>query len=134
MKQRGRKSIDSLTVTSTVADISRPKPPGTLEKPSAKLWDRILASYPPNHFNAADLELLREFCHTSGTLLPRVNKTLEKGPDLAVLRARAALVKEAAALATKLRLCMSARTRGDLASVRDAGRPGGVEDSRPWED
>ena len=130
MKQRGRNSIDELT-TAPVSDISRPKSPEALAGASADLWDRIVRRYPGNHFNDADLQLLREFCHTTATMLPRVNRWLETEADLAMLRARVSLVQEAARLATKLRLCVSARTRGDLASTRNAGV---VSDPPPWEE
>ena len=128
MKQRGRKSADAL-MTTPVPDISRPKSPEALTGASADLWDRIVRRYPGNHFNDADLQLLREFCHTTATMLPRVNRMLENDADLAMLRARASLVKEAGALAVKLRLCVSSRKRGDLASTRNAG----IVIDPPWE-
>ncbi len=129
-KKRGRKSVAELT-TQPVANIARPKAPAGLEVEAAALWDKILRRFKLNHFNDADLILLREFCHTSATLLPRVNSQLEQTADHGVLRTRGALVKEAQALAAKLRLCVSARTRGDLASVRDAGS---TALKRPWEE
>ena len=129
-KKRGRKSVAELT-TGTIADISRPKAPTGLDGSSAALWDKIVRRFKSNHFNDADLILLREFCHTSATLLPRMNSEFERHSSHDSLRARMALVKEAQQLATKLRLCVSARTRGDLASVRDAGA---APLKRIWED
>lgn len=120
-KKRGRKSVAELA-TKPITDISRPKAPTGLDPEAAALWDKILRRYDLNHFNDADLQLLREFCHSSATLLPRINAELEKEAAFQVLRARAAVVKEVQSLATKLRLCVSARTRGDLASVRDAAK------------
>ena len=139
MKQRGRKSAAELSTPARVpgvADISRPVAPECLEKPAAKLWDEILRMVPQNHFNAADLVLLREFCHTSATLLPAANSEIEKFAGGGTLRLRSMLVKETQSLATKLRLNMSARTRGDLASTRDAAiqmtRPPWLRKSDPW--
>ena len=133
-KKRGRKSVAELT-TKPIADISRPKAPTGLDGSSAALWDKIVRRFEPNHFNDADFILLREFCHTSATLLPRMNSEFERHSSHDSLRARMALVKEAQQLATKLRLCVSARTRGDLASVRDAGTsPNDHLWNPPWKD
>ena len=126
-KKRGRKSI--YDTIKPIEDISRAKAPVGLDEAAGLLWDKILRRFEPNHFNDADLILLREFVHTSETLLPGVNSALADRADAVTLRARAALVKEIASLATKLRLCVSARTRGDLASARDAG----TNHRKPWE-
>ncbi len=139
MKKRGRKSAAEISTPASVpdvADISRKAAPGCLDEPAAALWDKIIRMFPQTHVNAADLVLLREFCHVSETLLPSVNAEFEKFPSDGPLRTRAMLVKEAQSLATKLRLVMSSRTRGDLATVRDATKhmmkPPWLRKGDPW--
>ena len=129
MKQRGKKSAAQLSTVAPAGNISRPKPPASLEEAAQDLWKKILLQHTQGHFHPADLELLREFVHTSATLIPRINSAIEKNADPAALRARTSLVREQLQLAAKLRLCVSARTRGDLASVRDAGEVR----AKPWE-
>jgi phage terminase small subunit len=128
-KKPGRKAAAQLTVAVVAGDISFAPAPSSLDASAAKLWDSIVCRFEQDHFNSADLALLSEFCHTAATLLPRVNKQLEDGPTDSGLRSRSLLVKEAQSLATKLRLCVSSRTRGDLASIRDAGK----KTRKPWE-
>ena len=64
MKKRGRKSEAELSTPAAVpdvSDISRPAAPECLDEAASKLWDKIVRMVPQNHFNPADLELLRDF-------------------------------------------------------------------------
>ena len=131
-KQRGRKSVASKSVQLISSNERQPAPAG-LDAVAAALWDDILIGYAADHFNPADLVLLREFCHTSAVLLPKANSDLERFPGQDGLTKRTTLIKEVANIATKLRLCVSARTRGDLASTRDASKPQSKSASKLWE-
>ena len=67
------------------------------------------------------LPLLREYCLNVATLIPRVNEIMAEGSvDLELLKARDGLVRQALSLAGKLRICVSSRTRPDVASMRES--------------
>ena len=121
MKQRGRKrAIDpgKQPETSEVQPLA--PPPSALDAEASALWRSIVASRPWDFFTPGDLPLLREYCHTTATLLPRINRLVEEGFDTTTLDARDKLVRQAAALAGKMRLCVSSRTRPDTAAMRDS--------------
>ena len=111
-----RKSLESLGVV-PLSTAGKPEPPGNLDAAARELWRVIINSFPANHFNAGDLVLLREFCFISATQIPRLD---EKDPDSKNLAHRVMLIKTTAMLATKLRLCVSSRSRGDSAEFRNS--------------
>lgn len=124
-ENRGRKSAAELQVVRIgTGGGRRPPPPPTIGEAAAKLWREIVQGLPSDFFGAGDLPLLAEYCHTMETLLPAINGAIERdGPTAGFLSARATLLKTGMALAAKLRICVSARTRGDLASLRQAAAP-----------
>lgn len=127
MKQRGRKSAASITVVH--GEGPRLAPPGDLSPAEAQLWQRIVSGFPGGHFSAGDGVLLREFVRTAAILLPDVNARIqEEGIDGKYLALRSMLNKEVMTLAAKLRLNVSARVRGDSASLKKKAAPAGVID------
>lgn len=136
MKQKGRKSGAKLSIVPAhnPGATPRPLPARSLDKAAAALWHRVVSAYPGDYFGAGDLPLLREFCHTSETLLPECNSRIEAGAiDAGAIRelsTRTMLVKELATLASKLRLNVSSRSRPDAASITGALKGGarGVEE------
>ena len=136
-QKRGRKSQADLMVAPKDAEASYIPPPKDLDAKARVLWQQIVKERPAGFFGAGDLPLLREYCHTTEVLLPRMNRMLERrgGPngtailvDASTIRARNELVKLAASLAGKLRLCVSSRTRPDTAGMRDSLR----KSNPPW--
>ena len=121
-KQRGRKSAASLETPRLTASVQSFAPAPDLLKPEAQaLWRSIIASRPHNFFSPGDLPLLREYCQDVATLIPRINEIMAEGSiDLELLKARDGLVRQATSLAVKLRICVSSRTRPDVASMRDS--------------
>ncbi len=120
-KQRGRKSAASLETPRLAATVEPFAPaPDVLEPEAQALWRSIIAGRPHNYFSPGDLPLLREYCHDVATLIPRINELLaESGVDVDLLKARDTLVRQAASLAGKLRICVSSRTRPDTADMRE---------------
>lgn len=140
--KRGRKSAADLSVArpENAGSVESLAPPPKELKPEAQaLWRQIVASRPAAFYGPGDLPLLREYCHTTATLLPRVNSTLEADADTRLLDARDKLCRLAASLAGKLRICVSSRTRPDVASMRDSvavgptNKPWGDACGKPWE-
>lgn len=121
-RKRGRKSAAELEAPTTATVEPFAPAPRELDPRAASLWRSIVASRPHNYFSSGDWPLLREYCHTVATLIPRVNKLVEAEFDPKTLEARDKLVRQATALARSLRLCVSARTRPDTASMRDSVR------------
>jgi hypothetical protein len=87
------------------------------------LWNAIVASRPPGFFSPADLPLLAEYCRVVGQFLPRLNEALAEDYSPILLSDRDSLIRQSLALARALRLCVSARTRPDTASMRDSTKP-----------
>jgi hypothetical protein len=91
------------------------------------LWRAIVEQRPSDFFSAGDLPLLREYVHTCATLLPLANAAIERDFGPKMLDSRDRLIKSMALLATRLRLCVSARTRPDTAKMRDSVGAGPVD-------
>ena len=127
--KRGRQSAADAAVVAFSASTPDPPAPDTLAPEALALWRDIVRSRPPGYFGSGDLPLLAEYCRTTATFLPGLNRVLDNAFDLEALAARDRLIRQAATLAGKLRLCVSARTRPDSASTRDAALTG----PRPWE-
>ena len=117
-KGGGRKSAASLTVSSTGPSRPHRAPDRDLPEAARRLWRAIVEPTPSDHFAAGDFPLLREYVITAGVLLPAIDKAiLETGLDAGLLTQRDRLVRQLAALARSLRLCVSSRTRPDSASI-----------------
>jgi hypothetical protein len=67
MGSRGRKTLEDLTVTPTVADVleisERQRPPHELSDEEAETWTAIVASEPADCFTVATRPLLAQYCH-----------------------------------------------------------------------
>src|SRR5690606_27896199 len=106
MKKRpGRKSAASLAIVTPGKAVPRLSPSEGLEEPAQRLWRDITESLNTDFFSPGDLPLLREYVHTVATLLPRLNAEIEADFAPKLLDSRDRLIKSAAMLATKLRLC-----------------------------
>ncbi len=125
-KKPGRKSVAEAAAPAQTASVKPFAPaPDVLQPEAQALWRSIIGERPHNHFSSADRPLLREYCHTVASLIPRLNELLaESGVDLELLKARDSLVRQAAALARTLRICVSSRTRPDTAAMRDSVQDG----------
>jgi P27 family predicted phage terminase small subunit len=138
MKQRGRKSIGDLSVVEFPD--ARVTPPTTLTAAQTEEWWAIVNSLPADFFRPADVPLLAQFCRHSAManyaaqLLEADGAILrtEKGwpfpnPALQLLNSQSSAM---ATLASKLRLCPSARMVQVDAS-KQAGD--GTRGARPWQ-
>ena len=121
-KKRGRKSAAEMATPRPTASVQSFAPVPNALKPEAQaLWRSIIGNRPPGFYHPGDLPLLREYVHTVATLLPRINEIMAEGNiDLEILKARDGLVRQAASLACRLRICVSSRTRPDAAVMRDS--------------
>jgi hypothetical protein len=116
----GRKSAAESAIIPAELPKNEYSPPDELSPAAKRLWRAIIHVMPDHHFLAGDLPLLREYVHTVCDLIPEVNAKIEaEGIEGKHLSLRTMLTKEAATLATKLRICVSSRTRGDLAELRN---------------
>jgi hypothetical protein len=130
-----RKSAAELA-TPSVSTASRPPPPDGLPAGAAALWVSICAGVDANYFGGADLTLLEALVTADhqkracdalvalhGPILPdgRVNSAAKLSNQYAATMAT---------LSGKLRLCKSATTRAESATLKKALHSGGV---KPWE-
>ena len=112
-----RKSAAALA-TVVVDPFDRPAAPATLTKAQKVEWDRIVRSLPPDYFRPSDYVLLEAYCCASvlhrdackaldaaGFLIETMGGPKAHPAVGVVKQASAAL----ASMATKLRLCPSAR-------------------------
>lgn len=126
--QKGRKSAASLAVPSPQDKYTPPEPPD-MESEAQQLWRSIVEERVERFFSLGDLPLLQEYCLTMAVYLPRANQKLSDEFSKDNLEVRDKLLRAGTTLATKLRICVSSRTRSDTAGTRDsvAGRP-----KKPW--
>lgn len=120
MTKRGRPSKASLEIATLnqVQRIERVSPPEWLDAQSREEFFDIVNSVDAAHFRPSDASLLARYCQSIVSA-----NTAEKSEDFI------AFTKLQLALATKLRLCPSARTRPETIarqSVPDGGR-------KPWQ-
>lgn len=136
MGTRGKKSAAALAVKPIARASKHVEPPGDLPEAGAALWRQIVQELPPEHFRFGDLPLLENFCRA--VLLADEAQTQIDADGLVVdtrlgpkpnpaLAIRDQAVKQQAALAAKLRLCVSSRVRAEDASLRKLDGP------RPWD-
>lgn|SRR5262249_2645595 len=105
MKQRGRKSADSLT-TLVNGEPSRLDPPATLTKAERSLFVEIVEACSPKHFAPSDMPILISFIQS--TLLSRL-AIKKAGKDAAALATWEKATRMQATLATRLRLAPQSR-------------------------
>ena len=134
MEQRGRDSLENLTVITTLPG-QRPQPPDTMIRPEADIWRAVVATKPADWFDAGSLPLLADYC-TACVQQEKVRlalntecKTTEELDRLSKTLDRLAKLKTT--LATKMRLSQQSRYRADAADV--AAKRGGSTPTKPWE-
>lgn len=127
MKQRGRKAAATV-VAIKGGRIERPKPPNDLNRKEKRIFREIVESQPGGYFQPADIPLLaaycRMVCRVDNLAAMIVDDPRDKEADQMLNGASRTM----ALLATKLRLCPSARLRQDSAMLRD-----GKSNARPWD-
>lgn len=129
MDQRGRKSLENLTVITTLPG-QRPEPPDTLTAAEADLWRAVVATKPSDWFDAGSLPILADYCRAcvqQDGLARAINKC--ETPDINLIRLFDTMAKLKATLATKMRLSQQSKYRADAAEV--ASRK--VGPTKPWE-
>lgn len=128
-----RKSLAALSVATPIGK-HRIQPPADLPEPCRAIWRELVDSLPPDRFHASDRPLLVMYCRA---LLQAqlAFEALEQygacdGDSVSPwLRVSDSAAKQAATLATKLRLCPQSRLDRKVAGP--AARGG--NEPRPWE-
>ncbi len=129
-----RKSAAALA-TPSIFSTKRPPPPDGLPPEAAALWTEIVQSVDANYFTAGDMVLLEALCVAGHQKRLCDALVLRDGPILAdgAINPAAKLSNQyaatMAALSGKLRLCKSATTRPESATLKKALHSG----HRPWE-
>ena len=126
----GRKSAASLESVKPPAANSRPEPPGELSEREAEIWREIVLSLPADWFRPSDFPLLAAYCQaaaqneqatkelkTSSLILTK-GAVSYRNPLIAIQQAAALRM---GALASKMRLCQSARYDKNKAVTATAG-------------
>jgi hypothetical protein len=121
MRQRGRKSADSLAVLSVNGKQPRLSAPPSLDDNERALFDELVAACYPSHFRESDIPLLISF--VQATLIAQGTA---HDPSKAALWERA--VRMQATLATRLRLAPQSRV-----DPKTLGRQQLPAGPRPWE-
>lgn len=132
MRQRGRKSTAQLSVIAGIID-GRPRPPSSLSKEQAEVWDRVVGSEAQDFFKTAALkELLAAYCrHVVRAMWLETEIVAAMGPgselDLEdidrLLKMAERETRATLSIATKLRLTNQARYTPQAAGTkaRNAG-------------
>ena len=129
MRQRGRKSIASLSVVSI--DVARKplEPPASLQRQAKVIFHEICASVDPKHFRQCDVPLVVSLA--VATHMARFYAALIGEEDHpTAFRAWTDAVKLQISLSTKLRLTPSSRYDGRAADREP--EPVGSSNSPPW--
>ena len=140
MEQRGRKSAAQLSaVATTTIDLPRaPEPPDGLCSEGAARWRAIVAQYPPDHFQASDLQLLESLIRTELLIAENDRDIARNGQIIGCPRTGGPIENPAVkqrdrhqklinSTQVKLRLCPSTRMRAEKAGLRPKRA------KRPWE-
>jgi transposase len=134
LKQRGRKSSESLTVVPILPAVGpqRPEPPAELTPEQAEVWKTTVSAMRPTWFGAETWPLLTELCrHVALSRLLAIEAT-DPGKDLKRFSRLASMhLRESsmvAMLSTRLRL--TPRSRVD---PRTDGRDPTAGLRKPWE-
>lgn len=118
-----RKSAAELAIVANESGVSRHTPPKSLGAEAQQLWHNIMSDIPDGHFTLADMGLLEELCRHQCELIPAMDEKIKaEGMSNQNLSMRNMLIKSLVMLGTKLRLVLSSRSRGDLASMRDINK------------
>lgn len=127
-----RKSMAALAVASLETASRRLKPPADLPEPCRAIWRELVDSLPPDRFHASDRPLLVLYTRAlhQAELAYEALEQYGAAADDSVSpwqRVADSAVKQAATLATKLRLCplsrMDRKVAGPAARGGDAPRP-----------
>lgn len=123
MGMRGPKSQSLAAVEVGKRQAERPKPLPGMSARARALWRRVVESLPPEHFAAADLPLLRDYCEAydrtvlaqealarDGLFVASAADTLKAHPANAIKVSAASVMAQ---LATKLGISRSARRGKD---------------------
>lgn len=130
-----RNSLPARPIPTLVLAAKRPPPPEGLPPQAAALWVSICAGVDPNYFAGADLTLLEAFVTADSQKRECDRLVAEHGPVLSdgTVNPAAKLSNQyaatMAALAGKLRLCKSATTRPESATLKRALTSG----RKPWD-
>lgn len=130
-----RKSLAALSVASLDTVSRRIKPPADLPEPCRRIWVELVDSLPPDRFHTSDRPLLVLYCralHQAELAFEALEQYGAAADDSVSPWQRVAdsAVKQAATLATKLRLCPQSRL--DRTVAGPAAR-GGDASNKPWE-
>ncbi len=114
--------MSNLTSTPTALP-QRPQPPRGLPKDASAHWRQIVALYPVDHFQGANLGLLEQLCRARAFVAQcdrgiARRGLLLKGKLNPLIQARASGWAEVRACCTKLRLAISSTTRAEAAGAR----------------
>lgn len=127
MQQKGRKSVQSLTIV-LLGRKPPPPPPAGLSEEATATWRAVTESLPPDYFRPSDLPLLEAYC-TSAELAGKARGWLAKAFSPEAHRVHREALADLTRLARALRLCPSTRTRADSAALRQPELG-----ERPWID
>ena len=131
---RGRKSAESLSVAVVNVSHRRVAPPDELPEPVKLIWRELVDALPGDRFHRSDRPLLALYCralHQASLAFAKLEKhgAFAAGELNPWLRVVDVASKQAAVLATKLRLCPQSRldrkTAGPMARTDNDG-------ARPW--
>jgi hypothetical protein len=136
MRQRGRKSSESLSVVPIIPgiEVPRPEPPNELTVEQAEVWKMTVGAMKPTWFGAETHPMLVQYCRhvtIANVLAKAIHSTSLKADLNRFCQLTSCFGRESSAiamLATRMRL--TPRSRADSRTDgRDpmAGRP------RPWE-
>jgi phage terminase small subunit len=126
----GKKSSAALESVKPPATNARPTPPETLTEREAEIWREIVLSLPADWFRPSDFPLLAAYCQAAAQNEQAANElktsklvltkggVLYRNPLIAIQHAAALRM---GALASKMRLCQSARYDKNKAASATAG-------------
>src|SRR3954466_4394574 len=109
-----RQSAAALSVANLETRSRRVKAPESLAEPIRAIWETLVDSLPPDRFHASDRPLLALYCralHQASLAFDAIEEHGATSGDSInpSVRVADAAVKQAATLATKLRLCPQSR-------------------------
>jgi len=130
-----RKSAAAMATPKIIFTAKRPPAPDGLPPDAAALWVSICAGVDANYFTTGDMVLLEALCRADSqkrqcdALVARDGVMLEDGTPNPALKMSVTLAASMASLSGKLRLCKSATTRAESASLKTALHAG----PKPWD-
>jgi len=130
-----RKSAAAMATPKPIFTAKRPPAPDGLPPDAAALWVNICAGLDPNYFTTGDMVLLEALCRADSqkrqcdALVTSDGPILPDGTPNPALKMSVTLAASMASLSGKLRLCKSATTRAESASLKTALHAG----PKPWD-